>query len=1178
MMTLYQFRLRIIIPLIVCFFFVLASVLFLTKQIVEVKRDAVASIRASLGIQMYKLQNSLGDLLALDKEGLVDRQVSQLALDPKIKVFLLLDENGIVKYSNRREWLGAKADQVGGCESERIKALVRHLKGEIFLEGESCFKAYYPVVLGLRQGEIREERIGCIYTYYDFSHQVRQATNQVFQNGVLYCVSGFLFAILLSFILYQIINRRLDRINRGMQALSEGELSTRLRFAGKDEIAILATGFDEMAEKLEKEREALVLMRFMVEHSADAILLIVPDGHFHYVNDAACRMLAYPHDEMLKLSIENIDINVTHEKWDNAWVALSALGSSTFESHYVTKNGNLIDVEICTNFFSFRDKEYNCAVVRDITDRKKVENDLHLQNEEYAALNEAYKTQNEELKTAKTFLEASEAGLKDAQQIANMGNWELDLETDKLYWSDQVFRIFGFQPQDFKVNFSVFLSCIHPDDVAFVDHAYQMHLKEKTPYSIEHRIILPNGSIRYLNQRCRTIHDENGKPLRSLGTIIDISERVYKEEELRKSREQFELAINGSHDGIWDWDLKTNIVFFSKRWKEQIGYAEDEFPNKYEAWESHLHPEDKLNVLSALNRYLKGESASYNVEFRLRHKNGGFEWILARGEASLDQNDKPVRMVGSHTIISERKQIEKELVQYREHLEDIVKERTAELEKSRLAALSLMQDANREKLRAQSVLEALKKNQEQLQQAKLDAEKANQTKSEFLSNMSHELRTPLNAILGFSKMLRTQKNITDQQKSQLLTINNCGEHLLSLINDILDMSKIEAQKLELTPSEVNLPLAIQTIFNINRIKADEKDLEYSYRKSDTLPNYVFADERKLKQIMLNLVNNAIKFTDSGSVRLNVDYKLASRKFIFEVTDSGIGIPMEMQKDIFEPFVQFTGERLFHEGTGLGLSITRELVGMMDGEITLISSLGTGSTFRVEIPLEKVNDAKANKQTSEMELVGYEGEKKKILIVDDNQTNVSLLVSLLEPLQFELETAENGASALVTAKKFRPHLILLDYRMPVMDGITFGNILKSDEQFKYIKVMGVSATVQQRERLLAFKDVCHDFIVKPVDIDQFFIKIKQLLGIEWIVKQSKPDSSNEGSRLLVFPERDVLTLIINECEIGDYASASCIIEKIKQSETFVPFCSLISKYLNNYDFDGVIEYIRSQDLV
>ena len=626
------------------------------------------------------------------------------------------------------------------------------------------------------------------------------------------------------------------------------------------------------------------------------------------------------------------------------------------------------------------------------------------------------------------------------------------------------------------------------------------------------------------------------------GFTLDVTERRNAEKQLESSEKKYANLHMSMMDGFVRFDLEGHILECNKTFEEMLAYSKQELKSMKsselmpERW--HEYEQDIINNQVVAHGY----SDVYQKE--CRKKDGT---VFPVEQRTLLLKDDTGRNEGFWAVvrdISGRKNVEIELMKYREHLEDLVEARTKELNEST----------------------------ELLKQAKENAEKASLAKSEFLSNMSHELRTPLNAILGFSEFLSTKQNITPSQKEQLLIINSCGEHLLSLINDILDMSKIEAQKMEVSINEINLRQMVKTIYNMNRIKAEQKNLKFELHEGHSLPDYVVGDERKLKQIMLNLIGNAIKFTERGSVSVSVDYADDSNCFIFEVKDTGVGIPEDKRTEIFEPFVQHPGAHLFQEGTGLGLSITQKLLEMMSGTISVESEFGKGSLFRVEVPLPLVTYIKENKEVQVGTIVGYYGDKKKVMIVDDNQTNVSLLYALLYRVGLVVETAETGVAALEKYNQFKPHLILLDFRMPGMDGLDFVDLLRMDYDTLGLKILGVSANTLEKERMARFRKGCDAFLSKPLDLEILFDKLRLLLGIEWQIDGSEAQQSVE-SMIMEFPPPSVLDQIVNYCEIGNYTLIAKILSELSADPSYACFSRQVNKYLNVYDFEGIIAFIH-----
>lgn len=421
-------------------------------------------------------------------------------------------------------------------------------------------------------------------------------------------------------------------------------------------------------------------------------------------------------------------------------------------------------------------------------------------------------------------------------------------------------------------------------------------------------------------------------------------------------------------------------------------------------------------------------------------------------------------------LLIERKRTEEELRQYKNHLEETVQQRTAEL--------MLARDA---------------------------AESANQAKSVFLANMSHELRTPLNAVLGFSRMMSLDPQLSAGQHETLGIINRSGEHLLSLINDVLEMAKIEAGRLQLELAPFDLGNMVRDVIEMMQHRCDEKGLQLLFDQASEFPRYINGDEARLRQILINLLSNAVKFTAQGgvTVRLGVSDD-ECRQLLIEIEDSGQGIRPEDQQRLFDPFVQLT-ENATQQGTGLGLSITRQFVQLMGGQISVDSEPGKGSSFRVDLTVQPVQDADilkpAAKHTGEVIGIAPGQPAYRILITEDQHDNQLLLSRLMANIGLETRVAENGKKCVELFRQWQPDLIWMDRRMPVMDGLQATREIRSKPGGDKVKIVAVTASAFKEEQQEMLEAGLDDFLRKPYRIDELYACMARHLGLKFIYTEN-----------------------------------------------------------------------------
>ncbi|PKL16732.1 MAG: hypothetical protein CVV49_14530 [Spirochaetae bacterium HGW-Spirochaetae-5] len=519
------------------------------------------------------------------------------------------------------------------------------------------------------------------------------------------------------------------------------------------------------------------------------------------------------------------------------------------------------------------------------------------------------------------------------------------------------------------------------------------------------------------------------------------------------------------------------------------------------------------------------------------------------------------------TIISGIEKFYANLVSAVDNLEQKVRERTIEL------------DGVNKNL--QKEIDIRKKIEDELLAAKLEAEHASSAKGTFLASMSHEIRTPLNAILGYSQILLRQKTLAPESRREIEIINSSGEHLLDLINEILDMSKIEAGKIEIINETFNLNMVMKQIENLFSAKTEKKGIDFIVETDDDIPDYIITDKSKLKQILINLTGNAVKFTDKGSVKVKVSISSDNPEIlIFTVTDTGKGIEKEHLESIFAPFEQ-TIEGRDRGGTGLGLSISRKYANLMGGDISLISKPGIGSSFTLSTPFKKSDVEIIDEIDSDRKDIGIQSRiTPRILIVDDREVNRDILVRMLEPLGFEVNEASGGIEALTIIKSWKPDLVLLDLIMPDLDGREVIKVIKADPLLKNLKIIVITASVLDIAREEILNLGADAFIRKPFRGTVVLNEIRDTFGLEYIYDETSQNkiqtplfvTGPELKKMLQLIPSEVREYLKNSLITGDLEEVNNSIKEISGIDP--KLAKQIGFIIDDFEFNSMIEILNS----
>ena len=594
--------------------------------------------------------------------------------------------------------------------------------------------------------------------------------------------------------------------------------------------------------------------------------------------------------------------------------------------------------------------------------------------------------------------------------------------------------------------------------------------------------------------------------------VRDLSCRQQHEELIRSStlaKVSPALIFRTNRFGRWTW--------VNERWTHFTGAPpEDALVDR---WLQRVHPEDRARVQDSLRKAVEAR-APWQAEFRLLGEQGQLVWVFGQAAPENGGGVTPSSYVGA--------------------LLDVTTQNRA----------------------ARALLEA-----------KEAAEAANRSKSEFMANMSHELRTPLNGILGYAQILARDPGMGPRQREGVDKIRQAGEHLLTLINEVLDLARIEAGRLLVEPVDFCLVDLLDSIADMARVRAEEKGLEFAYTPTAAFPSGVRGDQRKIRQILLNLLGNAVKFTEQGRVTLRVSAQ-PDGWVRMAVEDTGVGVASDQLERIFEPFTQVGARRGGTEGTGLGLSICRELARVMGGRVTAESALGVGSTFALEVRLEP-RDVDQPRPALDRRRLGFEGPPRRILVVDDEPENRMLLGRMLSPLGFEVREATGGAAAVAEVLVDPPDVVLMDLVMPEVDGFEATRRIRAEEAGRRTPIVALSAAVFEASQEASRKAGCDAFVPKPLREQELFEALDRVLPIAWIFEDpARRAACGEGQACLEPPPRPVLDELYDLATRGHIVGVRRVIDQVEGlGPQYAGFAECLRKKARDFQLQAICELLE-----
>ena len=835
--------------------------------------------------------------------------------------------------------------------------------------------------------------------------------------------------LLVSYIFSRKLTQPIVTLDGKLSEMSRtGNYSDALIVESKDEIGSLVTSYNEMGSTIKMQTDSLKQelaerkkaeeaikkeekkYRALFEHAFAAIYIVDPDSRqILEANENASKQLGYTKDELVRMKIDDIDFGPSSEEHTAAIKELRNTGGKLFETTNRRKDGSVIDVEISSILIEYSGKIVIQSFVRDITERKKSDD----------ALSE------------------SEYYLKKAQEITHLGHWKFTPGAGEVSGSSQLFKIFGLSQEN--ITLDAFADIVHPDDKKYDLEKIQRGIEYGEPWDIEHRLLLKDGTVKWVHAVGEPVLDEAGKTKLLIGTVHDITNWKQVEEELRLHGE---ITLNMAEGVNLVRSNDGTIAYTNPKFAEMFGYDQDELLEKQvsilNAATGERAEEAVKEIINDLN-----ETGVWHGEVENIKKDGTRFWCYCN--VSMFQHYKYGEVfISVQTDITERKKAEEEIIN-----------------------------------------------------AKNVAETANEAKSQFLATMSHEIRTPMNAIIGIADLLSTT-NLSEVQKEYVGTFKSSGKNLLSILNDVLDMSKIEIGIVELEKVDFNAKEVIEKAVDTMSLNSYGKGVELNFNIYADVPILLVGDPNRIRQVLLNILGNAVKFTKKGEIFLELEKLETTDKtatLLFSISDTGIGISDKDKEKIFESFTQADSSTTRkYGGTGLGLPISKQFIEMMGGRIWVENNNEGGAVFKftVTLPMQEYKDRRRKEKRKPLNL-----RDAKVLIVDNNIHSRLKLRETLESWGAIVTESESGIRALdfieeAEAEEYPYSLIIIGNNMRDLDGFEVAQCIMGYPAFEDITIMMITPDNIEGNLAKAKAVGINEYIVKPVRRSALFNSINHYL--------------------------------------------------------------------------------------